>query len=388
MVNSIGLPATSDACTNIGTTTPISGSRVLELHENKGQSSEEEPILLRMRKDRRHDEMGKWKETVDIIGTRSSTKSSLNRARIGRQIPALKMKIEMLQDDKKRNEELLEEKDIELARHVGQLDVLKRKLNRQEHEIRSLRESEMMYHELVSENNNLRRANEELNRMNQDHERNYSKLLRKYDKLKDEQEAKLNNISNQQPSSFSSTEITAPTQTEQKETSLTEEEKFNRDLEAAISASIVLNKSDPQEKDDQDLNQEIKFALELSKKEDEIRKQREHSLAFEELFRSNVEAERAVKRKLENMKTEKENVTKRLKVVEKEKHILADEKEKLVDELECTTLCGFCAENMKDVAFEPCGHIWACSACVKSANISSCPTCREDIINVRKVFIA
>jgi len=388
MVNSIGLPATSDACTNIGTTTPISGSRVLELHENKGQSSEEEPILLRMRKDRRHDEMGKWKETVDIIGTRSSTKSSLNRARIGRQIPALKMKIEMLQDDKKRNEELLEEKDIELARHVGQLDVLKRKLNRQEHEIRSLRESEMMYHELVSENNNLRRANEELNRMNQDHERNYSKLLRKYDKLKDEQEAKLNNISNQQPSSFSSTEITAPTQTEQKETSLTEEEKFNRDLEAAISASIVLNKSDPQEKDDQDLNQEIKFALELSKKEDEIRKQREHSLAFEELFRSNVEAERAVKRKLENMKTEKENVTKRLKVVEQEKHILADEKEKLVDELECTTLCGFCAENMKDVAFEPCGHIWACSACVKSAKISSCPTCREDIINVRKVFIA
>jgi len=387
--NLIDLPATSDACRNIETTTPISGSHGVELHESKGQSSEEEPILLRVRKDRRHDDMGKWKETVDIIGSRSSTKSTQNRARIGRQIPALKMKIEILQDDKKRNEELLEEKDIELARHVGQLDLLRRKLNRQEHEIKSLRENSMLYDELVSENSNLRRENEELNRMNQDYERNYSKLQRKYDKLKQEQEAKLNNtISDQQPSSFSSTEVTAPTQTEQKETSLTEEEKFNRDLEAAISASIVLNESNPQKKNDQDLNQEIKFALELSKKEDEIRKQREHSLAFEELFRSNVEAERAVKRKLENMKTEKENVTKRLKVVEKEKHILADEKEKLVDELECTTLCGFCAENMKDVAFEPCGHIWACSACVKSANISSCPTCREDIINVRKVFIA
>jgi len=378
MVNMIGLHATSDAIREIKTRAPILGSRGIDIHESKSQSSEEEPILLRVRKEGRQDEVGKWKETADIVGTFSSRESTLSRAGIGRQIPVLKMKIEILQDDKKRNEKLLKKKDRELAIYVGQIEVLRRKLNRQEHEIKSLSEYKVVYDESVSESNNLRRENEELKKM-------YQKLERKYNKLKQEQEVKLNNISDQQPSSFS---IIVPTQTEQKETSLTEEEKFNRDLEAAISASMAVYKSDPQEKNDQDLNQEIKFALELSKKEDEIRKQREHSLAFEELFRSNVEAERAVKRRLENMKTEKENVTKRLKVVEQEKYILADEKEKLVDELECTTLCGFCAENMKDVAFEPCGHIWACSTCVKSANISSCPTCREDIKNVRKVFIA
>jgi len=385
MANLIGLHATSDACSNIDTATPISGIRGIEIHESKNEStSEEEPILLRVRKEDRHTEMGKWKETVGIFGTLSSKKSTINRKAIGRQIPALKMKIEILQDERKRDKKLLEEKKKELALYVDQVELQRRKLNRQEHEIKSLRENKMSYDELIFENSKLRREHEELKKMNQDYERNYSKLERKYDKLKKEQEAKLNNIS-EQASSFS---ITALTQTEQKETSLTEEEKFNKDLEAAIAASMAISKSDPQEKNDQNLNQEIKFALELSKKEHEIRKQREHSLAFEELFRSNVQAERAVKRKLENMKTEKENVTKRLKAVEQEKHILANEKEKLVDELECTTLCGFCAENVKDVAFEPCGHIWACSACVKSANISSCPTCREEIKNVRKVFIA
>jgi len=151
---------------------------------------------------------------------------------------------------------------------------------------------------------------------------------------------------------------------------------------------LAVNKPEIQEKSDQYLKQEIDFTLELSKKDDEIRKQREHSLAFEQLYKKNVEAERAVKRKLVSMETEKEKVTKRLKVVEQEREKLVDEKEKLADELECTTLCGFCAENMKDAAFEPCGHIWACFTCVKTANISNCPTCREEIENVRKVFIA
>jgi len=384
--NMIGLLVISDACRKIKTRAPMSASsKGIENHESKSHSSEEEPILLWVRKERRQDEVSKWKETADVVGTLSSWKSTLRRAGIGRQIPAMKMKIKSLRDVNNRNEGLLKVKDRKLAIYVRQIKVQRRKFNLQEHEIKSLGEHKVGYDELVSESSNLRRENEELKKMNQDYERAYCKLERKYNKLKQEQEAKLKNISDQQPSSFS---ITVPTQTEQKETSFTEEEKFNRDLEAAISASMAGYKSDPQEKNDQNLNQEITYVLELSKKEDEIRKQREHSLAFEELFRSNVQAERAVKRKLENMKTEKENVTKRLKVVEQEKHVLADEKEKLVDELECTTLCGFCAENMKDVAFEPCGHIWACSACVKSANISSCPTCREDIINVRKVFIA
>jgi len=389
MFNLISANASSDAGSEIETenkTTPISARLGIETHKTNSLSSEDEPIFLKIVKKGENDKVDNCQVTANTLGTCSSKKDHLTRSGIGRQIPALKMKIEILQDDKKRYEKVLEERDKELAKYVSQVRALGRKINRQEHEMKAMRQNDKIYNELVSESNNLRRENEELKKMNQDYERNYSKLEKKYDKLKQEQEGKLHNQPNQLLSSTFASTVQTPT--EEEEASLTIEEKFDRDLEAAISASLVVCKPNTEEKCDHDLKKEIDFVLELSKRDDEIRKQREHSLAFEELFRNNVQAERAVKRKLENVVSEKEKVTKRLKVVEQEKELLVDEKEKLVDELECTTLCGFCTENMKDVAFEPCGHIWACSACVKLANISNCPTCRKKIKNFRKVFIA
>lgn len=365
-------------------TTPTSDTLGIETLANL--SSDEEPIVPRKRKIIKTDPMGSCNSTMTepTFGTRSSQKVPHKRAGIGRQIHALKMRIEILQDDIKKYQKGIEERDIKLGKHIYQEDALRRKLNMQQHEIKEMRAKDKLYSELVSENNNLRSEIEDLKKMNQDYERNYSKLEKKYHRFK---QAQLTNLNDQlKQRSPPTSVISAPIQAEEKE--LTEEEKFNRDLEAAIAASLAVNKPEIQEKSDQYLKQEIDFTLELSKKDDEIRKQKEHSLAFEQLFKKNVEAERAVKRKLVNMETEKEKVTKRLKVVEQEREKLVDEKEKLADELECTTLCGFCTENMKDAAFEPCGHIWACFTCIKTANISNCPTCREEIKNVRKVFIA
>jgi len=350
------------------------------------QSSEEEPILPRKIRKGTDDEKASLTKTMvnPSLTTNRSKKVSIKRAGIGRQIPALKMRIEILQDDIMKYKKDLEVKNKELEKYAFLEVGLRRKINRYEHEMKELREQGKLYKKFILENENLRCENEELRKMNQVYERNYSNLEKKYDMLKEEHLAKLNN--RQSPPTTST--IREPWKAEEKNNTLTVEEKFNLELEAAIAASMTVSQPVKQEKSDQYLKQEIDFMLELSKKEDEIRQQREHSLAIEELFRNNVEAERAVKRKLESMETEKEKVTKRLKVVEQEKEELVDEKEKLVDELECTTLCGFCTENMKDAAFEPCGHIWACFTCIKTANISTCPTCRKEVKNVRKVFLA
>jgi len=353
--------------------------------DTSSQSSEEEPILLRKMRKGTDDEKALTKRMVNqSLTTNSSKKGPGKRAGIGRQIPALKMRIEILQDEIKKYKKVLVAKNKQLENYANIEDALRGKINRYEHEMKGLRENGKLYKKLISESENLRCENEELRKMNQDYERNYSNLEKKYDMLKKEQLGKLDN----RPSPPSTSTVQEPWKTEEKDRTLTEEEKFNIELEAAIAASMAVSQPVKQEKSDQYLKQEIDFMLELSKKEDEIRKQREHSLAIEELFRNNVEAERAVKRKLESMETEKEKVTKRLKAVEQEKEELVDEKEKLVDELECTTLCGFCTENMKDAAFEPCGHIWACFTCIKTANISNCPTCRKEVENVRKVFLA
>jgi len=380
----VSLDATSDSRCEVRKkhkTAPIPESHGIETHKGVDQSSSEERFFLRMRKGGENDKLAK----LEMALKTTAIKGTLDREEIARQVHALKLTIEIMQGKRKMLEKLLDEKEKVWAKHDSHLDLLRREINLWEYEMKAVYENNISYVKLVSENNNLRRENDELKKQNQYYEIKCTKLEKKYRMLKEDLEAEFNNLPNLLPSKTFS--INQPTETEENET-VTEEEKFHRDLDAAISASIAISKFDPQEKHDYDLKQEINFALELSKKEDEIRKQREHSLAFEELFKNNVEAERAAKRKLEDMKTEKENVTKRLKVVEQQKDILADEKEKLVDELECTTLCGFCTERLKDVAFEPCGHIWACSICVVSANLSNCPTCREHIKNVRKVFLA
>jgi len=218
--------------------------------------------------------------------------------------------------------------------------------------------------------------------------RDYFKLKEKCDqlnkKLKNPSIAPLQRSEDSESSGSDSehprnkTEIISISGDEEKEEK--DDDEFERSLQAAIRASMAVNSPILQEKSDMRLEEEINFTMELSKKEDEIRKQREHALAIEQLFKSNLEAERAAKRKLKSMEFEKERTTKRLKVVEQEK-------EQLVDQLESTTLCGFCEEKKKDTAFEPCGHIWACEDCVKKSKMTNCPNCRSQIENVRKVFI-
>lgn len=207
-------------------------------------------------------------------------------------------------------------------------------------------------------------------------------LEKKYNDLKRKQQIKpRDRFEGKESRSYNSQLSRPPEEKERMLNNKDTEDEYDRSLQAAIEASMIVNTPVVQKKSDIRLEEEINFTMELSKKEDEIRKQREHALAIEELYKNNLQAERAVKRKLKTMESEKEKATKRLKIVEQEK-------EQLVDELECTTLCGFCEEKKKDTAFEPCGHIWACEECVKKAKMKHCPNCREEIKNVRKVFIS
>lgn len=159
-----------------------------------------------------------------------------------------------------------------------------------------------------------------------------------------------------------------------------EEEKhkdiFNIDFKEDTEESFPAD-----EENDIEVEEMVNYEVKLSEKDFEIRRQKTYLQNLEERFKSKEKSERAIKRKLKDVESEKELADKRLKVVE-------EEKEKLVDELEFTTLCGFCEDNPKDVVFDPCGHIWACEKCVSYANLSKCPSCRKEIKNVRKVFIA
>jgi len=205
---------------------------------------------------------------------------------------------------------------------------------------------------------------QELQKINQEWELNYKKLEKKYDELSKEKArarqiskiVQLDNACYQEDKKY--------------------EDIFNIDFKADTDEPFPV-----EEENDMDVDEVINYEVELSEKDFEIRKHKKYLNDLEERFKIKDQSERVTKRKLKDMESEKELATKRLKAVE-------EEKEKLVDELESTTLCGFCEENPKDIVFDPCGHIWACEKCVSFAKMTNCPTCREAITNVRKVFIA
>merc|ERR1719397_1097669 len=303
--------------------------------------------------------------------TCSSKKDSPKRAGIGQQIPAIEM-IEKLQNEMR----MINPKNREWEKYH---------VSREKQEIKAINRNYTLYYKFISEKNDLKRENEKLKKINEESVRSWLQLKIKHDRLH-QKLIKLNN--RPKKLALSRFVITTSIYPEKEEALLKEEERFKRDMDVAIAESMEVHQPDLQGKSDQYLKQKIDFALELSRKDDEIRRWRENSLALWELFRNNVQAERDEKRKLEKLEIWKENVTDRLTVLEQQKKLLVAEREKLVEQLECTTLCGFCAENMKNAAFEPCGHIWACASCVKTAKMTNCPTCREEILNFRKVFIA
>jgi len=153
------------------------------------------------------------------------------------------------------------------------------------------------------------------------------------------------------------------------------EDLFNIDFKAHTDVSFPV-----EEENDIGVDALISYEVELSEKDFEIRRHKKLLHDLEERFKNKEQSERVVKRKLKDLKFEKELTAKRLKAAE-------EEKEKLVNELECTTLCGFCQNNRKDIVFDPCGHIWACEKCVSFSKMTKCPSCREEITNIRKVFI-
>jgi len=197
----------------------------------------------------------------------------------------------------------------------------------------------------------------------QEWELKYKKLEKKYEELSKEK-ARAKQI----------LEIVQPDDAQQEEEK--QKDIFNIDFKDDTDESFPADVEN-----DIDVDEMVNYEVKLSERDFEIRKQKTYLQHLEERFKSKEKSEKAIKRKLKDMECEKELADKRLKVVE-------EEKEKLVDELECTTLCGFCEDNPKNVVFDPCGHIWACEKCVSFANLTKCPSCREEIKNVRKVFIA
>lgn len=274
---------------------------------------------------------------------------------------------------------ILGKKEQRILKQSSTENVLKKKIKTQEKELIMMETSLKRY---IQRDKNRDAKIKALRKINQTYVQKMLVLEKKYNELKRKQQIKPRDRLESKESRSYNPQLSRPP--EEKEMTLNNknvEDEYDRSLQAAIEASMIVNSPVVQKKSDIRLEEEINFTMELSKKEDEIRKQREHAIAIEELYKSNLDSERAVKRKLKTMECEKEKATKRLKIVEQEK-------EQLVDELECTTLCGFCEEKKKDTAFEPCGHIWACEDCVKKAKMKHCPNCREEIKNVRKVFIS
>jgi hypothetical protein len=52
-------------------------------------------------------------------------------------------------------------------------------------------------------------------------------------------------------------------------------------------------------------------------------------------------------------------------------------------------LCKICMEHEATVAFSPCGHMMACELCSETVKNGDkrCPTCRQDITSLLRVFI-
>jgi len=159
------------------------------------------------------------------------------------------------------------------------------------------------------------------------------------------------------------------------------EEIFSIDSTIDMDVSSATKNTIVEECGDIDMEQIINYEMELSEKDYEIQRYKEKLRVLEKRFKKKELSERTVKRKLEFMESETERTTKRLKTKE-------EENGKLIDNLESITLCGFCQENPKDIAFHPCGHIWACGKCVKFAKMTECPNCRRKINYISKVFIA
>jgi len=231
----LSVDATSDSSSEMKT------NHKIIIHKTTSQSSGEERFVLKIGKEGKNDEVGKQEMGSKI----TAKKGTLDRAEIGRQVHALKLSIDIMEGKRKMLQKLLDEKDKVWEKHVSHVDLLKREINLWEYDMKAMYENNISYVELVSENNKLRRENEELKKMNWDYERNYLQLEKKCDALEQELMAEFNNRPNEiRPTS---SPITQQAETEENETVI-EEEKFNRDLEAAISASIAIKKSDPQEK--------------------------------------------------------------------------------------------------------------------------------------------
>lgn len=48
--------------------------------------------------------------------------------------------------------------------------------------------------------------------------------------------------------------------------------------------------------------------------------------------------------------------------------------------------CGICMENLKNVALVPCGHLGYCLTCIQKLKEQMCPTCKQPIQQVLKIF--
>jgi len=203
----------------------------------------------------------------------------------------------------------------------------------------------------------------QLTQSSQEWELKYNQLEKKYEELSKEK-ARAKQI----------LKIVQPDDAQQEEEN--HKDIFNIDFKDDTDESFPAD-----EENDIDVDEMVNYEVKLSERDFEIRRQKTYLQHLEERFKHKEKSEKVIKRKLKDMECEKELADKRLKVVE-------EEKEKLVDELEYTTLCGFCEDNPKNIVFDPCGHIWACEMCVSKANLFKCPSCREEIKNVRKVFIS
>ena len=58
------------------------------------------------------------------------------------------------------------------------------------------------------------------------------------------------------------------------------------------------------------------------------------------------------------------------------------------EKIDKAPLCVFCMDNEKDFMVEPCKHICLCENCVEYFKPKgSCPMCRQDIIDIVKVYM-
>jgi len=158
------------------------------------------------------------------------------------------------------------------------------------------------------------------------------------------------------------------------------EELFSIDYTTDMDVFPVTKNTVVEEGCDIDMEQIINYEMELSEKDYQIQRYKEELKVLKERFKKKELCERTIKRKLQIMESETERASKRFTELE-------EKNEKLIENFENITLCGFCHENLKDIAFHPCGHIWACGYCVKFAKITECPNCRAKINDITKVFI-